>query len=384
MMRFVVLGGYGIIGRVVVDDLVRFTKNAEIIIAGRNLEKAESFAKLYKLKRVKALKIDIEKKSSLIKILKNADVCINCLHYYFNLQIMRACFAAKVNYIDLGGMFHTTKKQLKLNSKFKKIKRLALLGCGSAPGITNILTAYGADFLKRINSVEILFADKDETKYDQKFVLPYSFKTLVDEYTLKPVILKKGKLKTVPPLSGLKEYIFDGGFGKQKGFLTLHSEIATLPSFLKNKKIKNMEFRVTFKEDFNKVIETLIKTGFTSKKKILVNKNEMVILDITNALMDKFVVKPKTKVKDSEILRVIFNKGRIIIDAVTNSTFNIPAGTYNTGVPCSILAQMIANRYNLREESGVYAPEKVINPKIFFMELKKRGILVFINKRVIN
>ncbi len=385
-MRFVVLGGYGVIGKVVVLDLFKTCKDCMITIAGRDLEKAKQYANSFKSKRVKYAKADVTNINSTSLLLKNSDVCVNCVQYYFNLQIMKACLKAKVNYVDLGGMFHTTKRQLKLNSRFKKINKIAVLGCGSAPGITNILTTYGSKFLKKIDSVEILFADKDKTKYEQEFVLPYSFKTLVDEYILKPAIFQNRRLKFVQPYSGFKTYNIGKGFGKQKGFLTLHSELATIPPFFKNKGIRNVEFRVTFDDEFNDVMETLIETGFASRDKINVNKNRTEILNTTAALMDRLTVNPKTKIKDSEILRVIFNKGKLTMDALTNSTFNISGGTYNTGVPCSIMAQMIAHggKNVLKEERGVYAPEKVINPEIFFKELRKRGIVIYKNGRKVN
>lgn len=385
-MKFVVLGGYGIIGKVVVADLARFSKNSEIVIAGRNLEKAKQYSAYFKSKNVKAVKVDINDMGSLAKTLRGADVCVNCVQYYFNLQIMKACLKARVNYVDLGGMFHTTKKQLRLNSGFKKINKLAVLGCGSAPGISNLLVAYGLKFLKKIDSVEMLFADVDKTKYSQPFVLPYSFKSLVDEYTLKPAVLQNGKLKFVQPYNGFKKYNLGLGFGKQKEFLTLHSEIATLPLFLKDKGIKKMEFRIPFEEDSSEIIRTLIETGFTSKDKINLNREEFEILNITAALMDGFLPKKETKIHDKETIKAIFNNGKLAMDAVTSSTFNIPGGTYNTGVPCSIIAQMTAHggKNVLKEERGVYAPEKVINPDIFFRELRKRGILIYKNGRKVN
>ena len=39
-MKFIVLGGYGIIGKEVVRDLFKFSPNSQIIIAGRNSQKA--------------------------------------------------------------------------------------------------------------------------------------------------------------------------------------------------------------------------------------------------------------------------------------------------------------------------------------------------------
>ena len=149
-MKFIVLGGYGIIGRAVAADLFRYAGNAEIIVAGRNRRKAKLFASSFRSKRVKGIEIDISKKENLSALLRKSDACANCLQYYFNLEIMHACLQVKTNYVDLGGMFHNTKKQLLFDRAFKNIGKTAILGMGSAPGISNVLAGFGAKFLNKI------------------------------------------------------------------------------------------------------------------------------------------------------------------------------------------------------------------------------------------
>src|SRR3989338_4773332 len=129
-MKFVVLGGYGIIGKAVVGDLFKTCKDCEIIIAGRDLKKAKEYASSFNSRKVKAEEIDINNENRLVNLLKNCDVCVNCLQYYFNVQMMKACLKAKTNYVDLGGLFHETKKQIKLDKQFKKMGRTAILGIG--------------------------------------------------------------------------------------------------------------------------------------------------------------------------------------------------------------------------------------------------------------
>ena len=119
-MKFIVLGGYGIIGKVVVLDLFKTCKNCEIIVAGRDLKKAQECVSSYKSSRVKAAKVDIKDINQTAKLLKDSDVAVNCVQYYFNLQIMKACIKAKTNYVDLGGLFHMTKKTAKASFKIQK------------------------------------------------------------------------------------------------------------------------------------------------------------------------------------------------------------------------------------------------------------------------
>ena len=66
-MKILVLGGYGNTGKIICELLLRFT-NSEIIIAGRNLNKAENFAKQlagnYQIERISAISIDASKSDS--------------------------------------------------------------------------------------------------------------------------------------------------------------------------------------------------------------------------------------------------------------------------------------------------------------------------------
>ncbi len=375
MKKFVVLGGYGNIGKVIVKDLFDSFKDSEIMIAGRDLDKAKQYANLFKSSRVRYAKINVTNINETSFLLKNADVCINAVQYYFNLDIMKACLKAQTNYLDLGGLFHMTKKQLKLNNEFKKINKTAILGCGSTPGITNVLASYGYKKLKKVNEIYITFGDYDKTKYLQPFVLPYSMQTLFDEFTLKPALLKNGKLIFVNPGSGEKYIDFPKPVGKLQGFYSLHSELATFPSSFK---LKECSFRLTFPEEFNKQIRFLVNTGFASNKEIKINNLKLKPRDFTAKIMDRWLPNSKTKVNDLEYVRVeLIGNKKLILDCLTKTTNNIPAGTYDTGVPPSIIAQFIVN--NKIKFKGVGAPEFIVPELLFFEELKKRNIFVFSN-----
>ena len=65
-----------------------------------------------------AVKADVSDHAALVNLLRGAGCVVNSVQYYFNLPIMDACLDARVPYVDLGGLFHTTRKQLALDEKF--------------------------------------------------------------------------------------------------------------------------------------------------------------------------------------------------------------------------------------------------------------------------
>ncbi len=364
-VKVVVLGGTGNIGRWVVRDLLDFS-SVDIVVAGRS--GVQQYVRSLKSKRVKGVSVDVTNVAATVRVLKGADVVVNCVQYYFNLPVMRACLRACAHYVDLGGLFHVTQKQLRLHSQFKKNGLIAIVGCGATPGITNVMAAHGARFFDSVREIHISFGDKDFTHYNQPFVLPYSLHTLFDEFMMKPAVLMKGKIRMVAPRSGEVEISFPAPVGKQKGFYSLHSELATLPQSFG---LRECSFRVTFDEKFIAQIQLLIDAGFASDK----------VRGVAAAVMEQWLPKKETRIKDIEYLRVEMvgvkkgKKKRMVMYCKTHSTHNIPAGTYDTAVPASIAAQMIMDGEIAAR--GVLPPEKCVEPTVFFKELRRRGIKVF-------
>ena len=175
--------------------------------------------------------VDARDPGSLARALAGATVCVNCADYRLNLDVMRACLGSGAHYIDLGGLYHTTKRQLELDSDFRSAGLTAILGLGSAPGKTNLLTSAGVRRLgEDALSLEIWAATRDPAAADHPFPAPYSVQTLRDELQLRPVVVAAGETQEVEPLSGGAERDFPEPVNRARGIYTLHSELATLPT----------------------------------------------------------------------------------------------------------------------------------------------------------
>ena len=188
--NFVVLGGVGAIGRVVVRDLFESHPRNHILIADYNEVGARAYARSFRGRRVSATFVDAGQSKRLAKLFRDRAVVINCTQHDFNLKVMRAALAAKVHYVDLGGLFHWTRRQLKLNRQFKRAGLTAILGAGCAPGITNVMTRAAADRFDCLTSVRIRVGAKDLEAKSTDFFFPYSAQTIVEELTLKPWVAK--------------------------------------------------------------------------------------------------------------------------------------------------------------------------------------------------
>ncbi len=381
-MKFVVLGGTGEMGQYVVRDLFETAKDAHIVIAARDMKEVDKYVASFKSSRVTGAKVDLLEIEATAQVLQGSTVCINCTNYYYNLHAMKACLLAKCHYVDLGGLYHMTRKQLQFHNLFRKKDLLAVIGCGSTPGITNVMIKHAADSFEKVTAVHIRFGGHDFTKQTQHFVLPYTAYTLFDEFTDRPTVLERGRIRLVEPLSGQDTYRFPEPVGKKTCFYTLHSELATIPEFLQKKGLRDCSFRVCFPDDFVHDVQLLIELGMTSNKPMQVGKQTVIPRDVTAKELNRALPGKTMKFKDIEFVWVDLEgiskrkktKMSIYCVAKSNSKWHASAGSVDTAVPPSIIAQMLAHQQ--LGQRGVVAPELCIDPQLFFKELKKRGMLI--------
>ncbi len=396
MPKFVVLGGAGAMGKVIVKDLFLTNKDCNIVIADYNLAEANklaaSYQKKHKSSRVKAAFADVLDIKKTAQLLKGAAVVINCVQYELNLHVMKAALLAKVHYIDLGGLFHMTRKQLKLHDKFKKANLLAVLGMGAAPGLTNVMAKYGANMLDKVDEVKIRIGGKDFTHTVGKsnknatkkianspLMFSYSPQTILEEHTYKPMVFTKGKFVEVEPRTGKEVIAFPAPVGKRTAVYTLHSEVATLPVTLKHKGVKEVSFKISFPDEFEEKLNELIDLGLASRKKIKIGNQEIVPFNFLVKILNKL---PRLEVcpVDVEIISVELlgkkknKKSKLVLDAwfKSDKKWCVGAGDIDTASPASIVAQFIAaGKIN---ERGCLPAESCVNAEDLFKELRKRGM----------
>jgi hypothetical protein len=174
--------------------------------------------------------VDVTDAKSLRAGLEGVKVVVNSVDYRFNLEVMRGALEAGADCVDLGGLFHMTRRQLELDGEFRAAGRTAILGLGSAPGKTNLLARLAAERVGgKPVAMEIWAATRDPAADGHPFPAPYSVRTLLDELQLRPMVVERGELRDTEPISGRKTRAFPDPVGEKEGIYTLHSELATLP-----------------------------------------------------------------------------------------------------------------------------------------------------------
>jgi len=361
--KFVVLGGVGAIGRVVVRDLFESHPRNHILIADYNEAAARAYARSFRSRRVTAALADARAAGQLAKVFRGRTVVINCTQHDFNLTVMRAALVAKAHYVDLGGLFHMTRRQLKLDGQFRRAGLTAILGAGCAPGITNVMTRAAVDRLGQVKSVRIRVGVKDFNARPDDFFFPYSAQTIVEELTLTPWVFERGTFREMKPRASWERVNFPRPVGVQWVVSTRHSEVATIPLTFGRQGLAFCDFKVCFDRQFVREVVRRLKNGWTGR-------------DFAK------LPAPRGKANDYEISRVIVRGDRksITMDchARASRRWHASAGDIDTGCPPSIVAQMIAT--GLIQRRGVLAPEVAVPVELFFRELRKRGMKIVVKE----
>lgn len=372
-------------GRAIVRDLVESSPDSHVLIADYNLEAARAAAGALDGRlargRVEVERADVRDAAALAALLQGREVVINATNYYWNLQVMRAALAARAHYVDLGGLFHTTRKQLELDAEFRAAERLAVLGMGSAPGIMNVLARYAADSLERVESIRIYNGSVDNTPAPSVLSLGYSLLTVLDEGTLSPVVFENGEFQETAPFSGQETVHFPPPVGSVTVHRAIHSEVATLPLSYRGKGIRQCFFKINLDPALVERLRFLIGLGLASAEPVEVRGQKVAPRDLLQALVAR-LPQPEAPPDDHEVLRVVVSgteSGRQVVytlDALADAdpVRGLSAVAIDTGVPPSVVARMLA-RGEIRER-GVRPPEACVEPLPFFEEIARRGMRV--------
>ena len=352
----------------------------EVISADLDVRLAEAAARAAG-ERARATGLDVRDRAALVALLRGAEVVVNAVQYGFNLTVMEAALEAGVPYLDFGGLFHMTRRQLAMDGAFRESGLLAIPGLGQVPGVSNVLAMEAAADLDRVDSILIRDGWRDLTIGGPELSFTWSPSTFLDEMVFPAMVFEGGQYREYPPMSGVEEYDFLPPVGRTKVYRVLHSEAATLPDSLKAKGIQHCEWREG--GPGIEVLRTMALLGLASERPLDVRGQAVVPKEFTLALVRRenlLGVPEGVTVVDWEVcdIEVRGSKGGapIVRHAVARfparPDWNLTATEYAVGVVGAIGAEMIAT--GVVKEVGVVPPERCIPAAAFRTALARRQI----------
>jgi len=364
-------------GSEVTRDLARTSDFEEIVIADLDLPKAQGVADELGGGRVRAIQVDVNDEESLAKQLRDFHVVANATTYHYGLIATRAAIKARVNYLDLGGLFNTP-KQLELDEAAREAGVTICLGCGATPGVTNLMTRHLAGEMDQVHEVHIAFASF-------RSIAPSAglLDTVLDEFSpgSRRFYWEEGVFVEVPAFSGAKKVGFSEPVGEIETFYVPHSETHTLPRLL-GKGVRRVDVRGTWRTEIMRALRLFADLNLTGDQSIDFEDQRIASkLFLRQHIMQTcadfggdgewaFLLNVEvTGERDGTAMRMICNTSH-----PPNTEWGTSATARMTGIPASIGAQKLAR--GEANGTGVIAPEACFDPDSFFAELAQRGINV--------
>ena len=298
-MRILVLGAGGV-GSAVVGIAARRAFFEKILVADYDLGRAErAVASVARDGRFSATRMDASNAANVAEACRANRIThvLNAVDPRFVMPIFDGAFEAGADYLDMAMSLsrpHPSRPYeesgVKLgDEQFAKAEewgsagRLALLGIGVEPGLSDVFARYAADEL---------FAEIDEIGvrdganlivqgYD--FAPSFSIWTTIEECLNPPVLWEEGRgWFTTEPFSEPETFEFPEGIGPVECVNVEHEEVLLIPRWVKAK-------RVTFKyglgDEFIGVLRTLHKLGLDRTEKVRVGGVEVSPRDVVAACL---------------------------------------------------------------------------------------------------
>lgn len=134
-----IVGGYGAVGRVIAHQLAEIFPN-QVVVAGRNLAKAEALAQESGGK-IRPLQLDLNTAHEHPELLDNVAMVVMCLDVP-DMRFVQQILHKGIHYIDITADDTILQAIEALDDVAKTGDSTAVLSVGLAPGITNLLTRF--------------------------------------------------------------------------------------------------------------------------------------------------------------------------------------------------------------------------------------------------
>ncbi|MEU6414000.1 saccharopine dehydrogenase C-terminal domain-containing protein [Microbispora sp. NPDC046933] len=266
----VLLVGAGGVGTAITRIAARRSFFEHMVVADYDLSRAEAaVAALGEAgTRFGALRVDASDEAAVAALLAEhrCDVLLNATDPRFVMPLFRAALSAGAHYLDMAMSLsrpHPERPheacgvklgdaQFAMAAEWERAGRLALVGIGVEPGLSDVFARYAADELfDHIEEIGVRDgADLTVEGYD--FAPSFSIWTTIEECLNPPVVYEAGRgWFTTPPFSEPEVFDFPEGIGPVECVNVEHEEVLLVPRWIDAE-------RVTFKYGLGaKFIDTL-------------------------------------------------------------------------------------------------------------------------------
>ena len=395
MSKVLIIGAGGVGGVVAHKAAMERDAFSEIMLASRRIESCDNIAaQIVELhgRTIRTARVDADDVAETTKLLEEfrPKLCINVALPYQDLAIMDACLAAGVDYLDTANYEPPDvakfeyKWQWAYRERFASAGRMAVLGSGFDPGVTNVFCAYVQNhLLDEVHYVDIV--DCNGGSHGKPFATNFNPEINIREITARGRYWEHGEWKETDPLSVSKVFDYPG-VGERKSYLLYHEELESLVQNLKG--LKRIRFWMTFGESYLKHLEVMQNIGISRIDGVEFEGRTIVPIKFLRALLpDPASLAAGYSGKTSiGVLAEGTKAGKrkryfiynICDHAETYKEVRAQAVSYTTGVPAVTGAvMMVTGKW---QGAGVFNMEQ-LDPDPFLEDVARRGLPWHVEER---
>lgn len=378
MSKIIVLGS-GMVGSAMAIDLA---KKHQVMLTDRSqqvLDKVKA-----KCNSLSTFVLDVTNTDLLKSTIKDYDLVVCAVPGFLGFNTLKAIIEAEKNVIDISFF---PENSLDLDTLAKQKNITAIVDCGVAPGMDNIILGYYNEKLK-LNFFECLVGGLPKVKkWPFCYKAPFSPMDVIEEYTRPARYVENSHVVVKEALTDC-EYIEFDKVGTLESFNSdgLRSIIFTMPH------IKNMKEKTLRYPGHIEYVKVLKESGFFNTEAIEVNGQKIAPLDFTSKVLfnewklgeteeELTVMRVTVKGTNSQSKEetVVYN----LHDEFCTKT-NTSSMARTTGYTATAAANLFLE--GLFQEKGIFPPELVGKHEVcfnyFIKYLEERG--VFYTKTVNN
>jgi len=367
-MKIAVLGA-GMVGRTIATDL---SKDFDVT----SFDKDENNLSVLKnTTNISCQFADLALQENYHELLHDFDLIVSAVPGFMGYKTLEAVINTGKNVADIS-FFPEDGLQLDALAKQKNVT--AIIDCGVAPGMSNLILGYHNSVMK-IDSFECMVGGLPKKRVKPfEYKAPFSPIDVIEEYTRPARYVENGFIVTKPALSDAELINFEH-VGTLESFNTdgLRSILFTM------KHIPDMKEKTLRYPGHISLIQAMMQAGFFNEEEIKVKGKTVRPIDFTSAILFE-QWKPEVGSKEFTIMKIIIkgieNNIAKTIEYLLYDEYDVatqtPSMSRTTGYACNAFANLITNK--MFEEKGVFPPELVGKDEgcfNFVMDyLEKRGV----------
>lgn len=371
-MNIIVLGA-GLVGSAITADLAR-ESSFQVTSVDRDQQALDRVASMADVRTVQA---NLREEGRIGKLVADADLVVCAVPGFMGFETLKAIIEAGKDVVDIS-FFGEDPFALDELAKEKGVT--AVVDCGVAPGLSNVIAGYLAEELDRIERYECYVGGLPQVRewpYEYKAV--FSPLDVLEEYTRPARFVEYGQEVVRPALSDVEPRTYPG-IGTLEAFNT--DGLRTLATTMDIPFMKEKTLRYPGHADLMRVFR---ESGFFERTPTDVRGQTIRPIDLTSALLfDQWRLQEgETDLtvmevaidgeKDGETLRFSY----YLLDKFDEESQTTSMARC-TGYTCAIVARQVAK--GLFTRKGICPPEYVgSTPGCYedlMTELAERGVVV--------